>query len=249
VTWGVLPAFAAVILVFLIREPLIILARQRWVWRAPKPETQEAKGFLEWELPSLAAAGIALGFVWYFTLGFVRSFELLGILGGSAALLTGLAVYMTLRNRQRAIWFQALSAAGLASSGIAACLAIEGSVPPWGWWFWGLHAAHFLAAILVVHARLEARIAARRNVPFSLPAQTVAVQVVWLAAGIAFIAMKMPLYGAAAILSAVAHLAGLRTMHTAKAVAMPMKTVGLRAMALSIVFTLLVVAGSIHGLL
>jgi len=235
--WTLIPALAAVVLVFLVREPLIVVARQRWVWRTPHAETEQARRFLAWELPLLAAAGGALAFVW--------SFRILAILGGAAAALTALAVFMTIRNRQRAIWFQALSAAGLGSSALAVCFAIDGSIPTWGWWFWGLHAAHFLAAILVVHARLEARIAARRNTAFSIPRDTMALQIVWLAAGIGLVAMNLPLYGAAAILSGAAHVLSLRTLNTPEAVAMPMKTVGLRAMALSIVFTLLIVAGSI----
>src|SRR5262249_46582425 len=78
-------------------------------------------------------------------------------LGAGGALLTALAVYMTVKNRQRSIGLQALSAAGLSSSSIAACLAVNGTVPPWAWWFWALHSGYFLAGILVVHARLEAR--------------------------------------------------------------------------------------------
>jgi len=241
VTWAVAPACAAVVLVFLIREPAIILARQKWVWRAPRPETQQAKRFLAWEIPLLGVAGIALGFVW--------SLRIVAILGGSAAALTALAVYMTIQNRQRVIWFQALSAAGLGSSALAVCFAIQGSVPVWGWWFWGLHAAHFLTAILVVHVRLDARIAAKRQAPFAIPRQALWAQYAWFAAGAALLTMSMPVYAAGILMSALAHLADLRSIRKPEAVAMPLKQVGLRAMALSIVFTLFVVAGSIERLL
>ncbi len=236
-TWTVAPALAAVVLVFLIREPWIILARQRWVWRAPRDETRQAKKILAWELPSLALVAIALGFVW--------PLWVLAILGGSATALTGLAVSMTIKNRQRAVWFQALSAAGLGSSALAVCFAIDGSVPWWGWWFWALHAAHFLTAILVVHARLDARISAKRQAPFQVPRQALWVQYVWLAAAAALVLLRMPIYAAAIAFSAIAHLVSLRTLRRPEAVAMPMKTVGLRAMTLSIVFTLVLVAGSI----
>lgn len=241
VTWQVVPALAAVVLVFLIREPAIILARQRWIWRDPHSESAEARRFLAWELPALAAAGIALAFVW--------NFFVLAILGGSAALLSALAVYMAIRNRQRAVWFQALSAAGLASSALAVCFAIEGSVPVWAWWFWGLHAAHFLTAILVVHARLEARVAARKKAPFTIPREAIWAQWIWLAGGAVLLALRMPVYAAGVALSALAHLGGLRRLRKPDAATVPMKTVGLRAMALSIVFTLFLVAGSIGRLL
>ena len=36
-TWQALPALAAVVLVFLVRDPLTVLARQKWVWRGERP--------------------------------------------------------------------------------------------------------------------------------------------------------------------------------------------------------------------
>ena len=33
-------ALGAMLAVFLAREPLLVLARQRWVWREPRPETE-----------------------------------------------------------------------------------------------------------------------------------------------------------------------------------------------------------------
>jgi hypothetical protein len=244
-TWTVLPALGAVVLVFMVREPLIVLARQRWVWRGERPETAHAKRFLSIELPLLALAGAWLLRAW--------PWWILIVLGGSASLLSALAVFMTVRNRQRAIWFQTLSAAGLASSALAACLAIEASIPAWGWWFWGLHAAHFLAAILVVHARLESRIAARKaGGALSAEFLTTRRQAMWLqgalsAAAIALVIAGKPFYGAALMLSAVVHMLSLRVMHTPGALSLAMKTVGLRALAVSIAVTLLIVAGSIEA--
>lgn len=234
--WTILPAFASVVLVFLIREPLIVLARQKWIWRTEHPETAGARRTLLIELALLAATGAALWMVW--------RWWILALLGGSAALLTALAVYMTVRNRQRAVWFQALSAAGLGSSGLAACLAVQGTIPVWGWWFWGLHGAHFLAAILVVHARLDARIAARKGISLAPDRQAVWTQYLLAAAGVALIAIGRVWYGVAALFSAAVHLFDLRTLDTPEALAMPMKKLGMRAMAFSIAFTLLMVAGS-----
>jgi len=239
--WELIPAFAAVVLVFLIREPIVTLARQRLVWRTERPETAVARRYLMIELALLAIAGAVLLFAW--------PVWILVALGGSAAALTALAVWMTVRNRQRAVWFQAVSAAGLASSALAACLAVSLAIPAWAWWFWGLHAAHFLAAILVVHVRLEARIAARKSVAFAIPRDVLAVQWGFAVAGVALIAIGKPLYGAAALLSSLSHLYDLRRLRSVNALSIPMKQVGVHALMVSIAFTLLVIAGSFRGLL
>jgi len=240
-SWTIAPALASVVLVFLIREPLITLARQKWTWRTTHPETPQARRYVAIELALLAASGAALLLVW--------PWWILAILGASAATLIAIAVLVTIRNRQRAVWFQALSAAGLGSSALAACLAVSGSVPLWGWWFWALHAAHFLAAILVVHARLDARVAARKNIAAPSGRAAFWAQIAFAAAGLALIATRHAWYGSAAIFSAAVHLFDLRTLSTPQALAMPMKTVGVRAMSFSIAFTLLVVAGSLAGLI
>jgi hypothetical protein len=240
-SWPVAPALAAVVLVFLVREPLIVLARQKWVWRGAHPETAAAKRYLWIELGLLAVAGALLLTVW--------PISLLAILGGGAAALTVLAVFMTVKNRQRSLWLQVLSAAGLSVSGLAACLAVAGSIPGWAWWWWGLHGAHFLATILVVHARLEARISARKSPGeftaafLALRREAAAVSGILLMGGM-LLAMWHPFYAAAVILSEAYHLYDLLTMHTPAALALPMMSVGRRALAVSIGFTLLAIAGA-----
>ena len=246
--WAVLPALATVILVFMIREPLIVLARQRWVWRGQRPETAVARRYVLIELPLLALAGFAL--LWT-----AWPWQVLVVLGGCASALTGLAVLLTIRSRQRALWFQALSAAGLGSSGLAVCLAIAGGVPEWGWWLWGLLSAYFLAAILVVHARLEARIAMKKSSGALTPEfvamrrQAAWIQAAMAAAGVALFVTGRPWYGTAMLLAAALHVRDLYTMHTPRALALPMTRVGIRAMVASIVFTALIIAGSMRGLL
>src|SRR5438445_9310320 len=86
-TWAVVPALGAVVLIFVLREPLTVLARQQWTWKTQRSETHAAKKYLTFELAGLAAAGILLSLVW--------PIQLLAILGGGAAILTLLAVYMT----------------------------------------------------------------------------------------------------------------------------------------------------------
>ena len=236
--WPVAPALAAVILVFMVRDPLIVLARQKWVWRGERAETTVARRYLWIELPLLAAAGALLLLV--------IPVKALAALGAGAAALTLLAVHMTVKNRQRSLWLQALSAAGLSSSALAACLAVTGSIPDWAWWFWGLHSAHFLASILAVHVRLDARIAARKSAQMERGERRNAaiVEVVVALAGATLIAQGKPSYGAAALLSAGFHFYDLFTLHTPRALALPMTSVGVRALAVSIAFTLLAVAGA-----
>ena len=241
--WPVLPALAAVVLVFLVRDPLTILARQRWVWRDRRPESALALRYLAVELVLLALAGGALLLVW--------PLWILAVLAVAAGALTLLAVYMTVKNRQRAVWLQALSAAGLSSSALAACLAVSRTVPVWGWWMWGLHAAHFLGGILVVHARLEARIAAKKATPVLTEAfqrmrnDATSLQALLIFAAIALAATGRFFYAAALAGSGGFHLMDLYNLHTDRALAMPLKTVGKRALTVSIVFSLLLVAGSL----
>jgi hypothetical protein len=242
-TWQVAPALVAVVLVFLLRDPLTVLARQKWVWRGERPETAAARRYLAVELILLALCGGMLAIVW--------PLWILAVLGGAAGALTILAVYMTVHNRQRAVWLQALSAAGLSSSALAACLAISPAVPAWGWWIWALHAAHFLGGILVVHVRLDARIALRKPGAeltsgfLRMRRDATLVQVSFAIAAVGLLARGFWFYGAALAGSSAFHLADLFNLHTAHALSLPMKSVGKRALTASIVFTLLVVAGSL----
>jgi hypothetical protein len=167
------------------------------------------------------------------------------LFGGMAGALTALAVVLTVKNRQRSWWLQMLSAAGLSASCFAAVLSANGSIPGWCWWLWGVSTVHAFTGILVVHARLEARIAAKskKTAPprFRLPA---ALAVGVLIAGAAWCAAldRWILAGALALSGAV-HAWAIYTLATPKALAAPLMKVGLRAMALSIVVSLITMAG------
>ena len=237
-----LPALAAVVLVFVIRDPLTVVARQKWVWRVKRVEAASARRFLAAEMALLALCGGLLLIEW--------PLWILAVMGGAAGALTILAVYMTVNNRQRAVWLQVLSAAGLSSSALAACLAISSTVPAWGWWIWGLHAAHFLGGILVVHARLEARIALRKSGGELTSAflrtrrDAGLVEAILALAAVGLLAGGLVFYGAALAGSALLHFLDLFRLHTRSELSVPMKTVGKRALTAYIIFTLLVVAGS-----
>lgn len=238
--WPVLPALAAVLLMFVIREPLLVLARQRWVWRELKPETAAARRRLAFQLAGLLAAGASLLAAW--------PWWIVIVIGAAAGALTAVAVWVTVHNHQRKVWFQALSATGLSSSCIPASLALTGAIPSWCWWWWALHAAHFLAGILVVHLRLEARIQARKSPAGLAPAYramrraAAAVAVALMAAGAALAFFGQPYYALAMLFSGIVHLHGAFSAHTATSVARPMASVGKRALAVSIAFTMLMIA-------
>jgi hypothetical protein len=148
-------ALLAALAVFLMREPLLVLARQHWVWRERRPETPRAWRWLAAELAVAAAAGVYL----FRTLPPLP----LAMLGAAAAGMTLLSVWVALRNRQRAVPFQLAVAASLGANALLAALAATGAVPLWAWLLWALLTLHSAAAIFVVHARLAARTADARR--------------------------------------------------------------------------------------
>jgi hypothetical protein len=143
------PAALLLLTVFIVREPLLILARQHWVWRAEKPESQAARRCLAWQVPLTLLLSVLLA-------GRLPLAPLL-LLGTLAMALTALAVWMALHNRQRSIPLQAASSLGLGSSAVLAALVATGGIPGWTWRLWAILSLHSLLAILVVHWRLDVR--------------------------------------------------------------------------------------------
>lgn len=210
----------------------LLLARQRYVWREARPESDVAWRWILWEMAALAAAGVSLLWLW--------PWQLVIGFGGAAALLTVAAVWMTVKNRQRSIALQVASAGGLAASSLAACIAATGGIREWAVWLWVLCTAHSVASIVVVHARLETRIALRvpdKEVTSRRPAWIA--QFALLAGAVACLALERYWLGAALLLSAAVHMFDLVRL----AEAAPLRTVGLRALGLSVVFAVIVVAG------
>ncbi|MCC6292513.1 MAG: YwiC-like family protein [Bryobacterales bacterium] len=234
--WVVIPALAAAAAMFLVREPLVVLARQRWLWRDAKPETPVARRWVATLAPVMAACGVAMAARW--RLSWVIAF------GAGAVAMTAYAVWMTLQNRQRSVGLQIISAFGLTSTGMAVAMSLENTVPQWAVWLWLLSAAQAAAGILVVHARLEARIAAkakRAESPVYMRAAWV-MQAAMAALGVAAWWVS-PLAAAAMLLPAAVHAYELKTIRTEEAMATPLRTIGFRAMGLSIAVSLLLIAG------
>ena len=88
-------------------------------------------------------------------------------MGLGVGVFSALAIVVNVKNRQRSTLFQIASAAALTSSSLAVSLSATGGIAPWCWWLWLLMAMQATAGILVVHARLDARIASRGTTPGS----------------------------------------------------------------------------------
>ncbi|MCZ2149470.1 MAG: YwiC-like family protein [Bryobacterales bacterium] len=237
-SWLLAVSLLAVLIVFAMREPLLVLARQRWVWREPHPETEAARRTLWWELPVLAGCGLLL----------LRRVSLpwMAGLGGMALLLTAAALWMTLKNRQRSVLLQLVSAAGLsASSLLVGYLAAGSMTAPWIWWVWILHALHSQSGIFAVHARLDAMGAQRNPEKLGKQAQKAASHAWRLEAVNAAIGAALAvLAGWVAVpvfLSVLIHVQSLLRLRKPEALKEPLRKVGQRALAASIVHSLVII--------
>lgn len=235
--WPELVALVAVACAFAIKDPLVMLARQRLVWKQPHPETRAATRSVIVETLLLAISGIVLLLV--------RDWRPFVPLFAGAGAFTVLAVTLTVRNRQRSEWFQVASAVALSATSLAACLSAQGAIPDWGWQLWMLCALQAASGIFVVHARLDARIAARKNQPPPLENRRAAFlcQMVLLSAASWFVSQDKPWIAAALAVAAAGYLFELFRQKRPSALQMPLKHVGLQALALSIAYALMIVAG------
>jgi hypothetical protein len=237
VHWLELIALIAVVCAFAIKDPLVVIARQRFVWKQEHPETRAAKRSALLELTLLAMCGLVLLLE--------RDWRPLVLLFIGAGAFTILTVTMNVRNRQRSEWFQVASAVALSATSLAACLAAKGEIPKWGWQLWLLCAMQASAGIFVVHARLDARIATRRgqDAPAENRRAAFVCQFLLLAAA-GWFAFEGRLWIAAALLvAAISYLAELSRQRNPVSLEMPLKRVGLQALSLSTVYALIVVIG------
>ena len=232
--WAEIAALAAALCTFAVKDPLVVLARQQWVWKQRRPETDAAKAWVTGEGLILAACGLVLVFSW--------PFWTLAAAGAGALAFSALAVLVSVKNHQRSTLFQIASAAALSSTSLAACLSATGEVEPWCWRLWALCALQATAGILVVHARLEARIAARKATPVdSTWRRPAVVAAVALLCASAF--AGQPFITAALILAGAGYLYDLHRQKNPASSQMPLKRVGLQALALSIAYALLIIVG------
>jgi hypothetical protein len=233
--WSLAAAGAAAVAVFLLREPLLVLARQRYLWREVRPETAAARRSLLVFGGLLAASG-----AW---LAAAAPLPWLIGLGLAAAALTAVAIYGALHNLQRSPLLQIAGAAGLTASALLPYLAA--GVPPDRalLLLMSAHLVHSAGSVLVVHARLEAARALKMNAPAHGRHTAAAI---WLAlhalAAAALILAGEPRLGLILALPLAVHAADLARLGNPQFLRTPLRRVGLRELGLSVVFAALLVA-------
>ena len=229
----VLAAFAAMAA----KDPAVLLVRQRFVWKGKSPDAASAARWLAGWGVLLIASVLVLFATWP-----LKAFL---AIGAGVAAFGALAVYVNVKNRQRSTLFQIASAAALTSTSLATSIAALGTVPRWCWWFWILVAAQASAGILVVHARLDARIALRKAAAPSLQfrrASQAAIAVLFCAAAAA-VFLGQGYIAAALALAVAAYGWDLRRQTSPASLQTPLKTVGQQALLLSSIYSLLLIAG------
>ncbi|HVO98125.1 MAG TPA: YwiC-like family protein [Bryobacteraceae bacterium] len=237
VRWPELGALVAIVCALAIKDPLVVIARQRLVWKQEHSETRTAMRYAAIESVILAGSGLVL----VAARGWVPFLPL--FLG--AGFFTVLAVMINVRNRQRSEWFQVASAAALTSTSLVACISVRGSVADWCWWLWLLCALQAAAGIFVVHARLDAMVAARKGQTADGDSRRAALlsQAVLIVAALFFAFRGRFWIAAALMLAATCYLMELRRQRLGTSLQIPLKRVGQRALALSTIYALMIVAG------
>ena len=230
-------AFAAAFAAMAAKDPLVIVARQKLVWKQRHPETKSATRWLiGWTL-LLALSGLVLFFTWPF-----KDTLLLGLGVAAFALL---AVLVNVKNRQRSSLFQIASAVALTSSSLAVSLSATGSIQRWCLWLWLFLAMQAATGILVVHARLDARIALRKGTSapneFRWKAQ-VAVAVLGATAATAGM-FGHSLVALALLAAAFGYAYDLFRQRDAIDLQRPLTSVGQRALVLSSLVSILLILG------
>lgn len=228
--WLLLPALALILLCFIIREPLLVLARQRWVWRKPKGQSAVARRWIFIEL-----AGVGLSFL---ILTAHVPIPYLVVLAGVVVLLTLVAVWCSVRNLQRSVLFQTVIAAGLGSTALLAALVVTGELPAWAWLLWLVLSLHSSATILVVHARLRARAALRLHADAKAHGIVYAAQGIQVVAGIAVLAVtSAATYAIPLLFSASVNTIELLRLSTGRGLTESLTSVGYRTLAISLIHT------------
>jgi hypothetical protein len=235
--WSEIAVLSAAFAALSAKDPAVLLLRQRFVWKQKSPDAPAAaRWLLGWNLVLFASVLILLN-AWP-----ARAFL---AIGSGVAAFGGLAIVVNLKNRQRSTLFQIASAAALTSTALATCISATGSVASWCWWFWALIAMQASAGILVVHSRLDARIALRRGAPanrhFRRAAQLALV--VLLGAAVTAIVVRHFWIATALTLALSGYAWDLIRQKNSASLQMPLRTVGQQALLLSTLYSALLIAG------
>jgi len=222
---NVVAGLLAALSLFLLREPLIVLARQRWVWRVRKPETDTARRCLVAELTVLVASGAWL--CWN------TACAPLVLLAAVAIAQTAFAVKMAVGNRQRSILLQISGAIGLPATALLPAHAAGALDRPWPWLLWLALAQHHVTAVLVVRTRLALMAGKTPRPERLLPAATFAVIALTAITAGLLAALRREL-ALPPLFSAAVHLIELARLRRPSSLQEPIRRVGFRALATSI---------------
>lgn len=234
--WETVPASGAALLLFLVREPLVVLWRQAATWKDRRPETTAAWRSLICYAPAIAVAAALL--FWRLPAGPLLALSLM------AGVLLLSSTYLVVHNRRRSLALQVSSAAGLSASAVLAWLSVRPQVEEAVLWLWGLQFAHSTAAVLAVHARLEARIAVRASRDLDKARCRAVVAQALLLAGAALLgALGKWGLAAALALSGGVHSTDLWRLRNRRFVEIPLQRVGLRELAISTAVSALLLMG------
>jgi hypothetical protein len=235
--WAELATLTAAFAALAAKDPVVILARQRFVWKQRHPETSAALRWFAGWMTILVFSGLVLLTT--------RPFRPMLLMGTGVAVFSVLAIAVNVKNRQRSTLFQIASAAALTSSSLATGLSATGVLATWCLWLWLLLAMQATAGILVVHARLDARIAVRKPTAASnqfRSASMVSLAVLFGAAVISAI-LGRHWIALALLVAVVGYGYDLLQQRSSAALQLPLKKVGQRALALSSLFAGLLIIG------
>jgi hypothetical protein len=221
------------------KDPMVILARQRFVWKQQHPEFAAAAKWLAGWSAVLLLSGLVLLHTW--------PLKAMVAMGLGVGAFSAMAIAVNVKNRQRSTLFQIASAVALTSSSLATSLSATGGIARWCWILWILMALQATAGILVVHARLDARIALRQ-VPAAEPSpqfrRAAQIALLTLACAAATTAALGHGWMAFALLTPVfGYWYDLCAQRNAENLQLPLKRVGQRALALSSLFAVLLIVG------
>lgn len=235
--WSELAVLTAAFAAISAKDPAVLLARQRFGWKQRNPEVPVAsRWLLGWSVVLIASVSI-LSATWPLTTFWA--------MGAGVGTFGCIAIIVNLKNRQRSTLFQIASAAALTSTSLATCISAMGSIAPWCWWFWALIAMQASAGILVVHARLDARIALRKATAASHQFRHAAQAALGLLLCAAVVAtmLRRVWIALALVLAADGYAYDLMRQKDSLSLQVPLKTVGQQALMLSTLYSALLIAG------
>ena len=235
--WSEVSVLLAAFAAMSAKDPAVLLVRQRFLWKQRRPDSFSAlRWLLGWSVVLIASVLILLE-TW--------PFKAFLAIGAGVAAFGCLAIAVNLKNRQRSTLFQIASAAALTSTSLATCISAIGTIASWCWWFWLLTAMQASAGILVVHARLDARIALRKATAVSLRYRHAAQAALGLllCAAVAATILRHVWIALALALAVVGYAYDLVRQKDSISLQMPLKTVGQQALMLSVLYSALLIAG------